>query len=75
LSSLPGRTPHFLGVKETLLLGERLGLPMPKHVKILAIEVQDPFTVSTQLTPAVRDAFGGIVDRVMAAVKAGSATL
>lgn len=59
-----GRNPHFLGVGETLALGRHLGLPMPQQVKILAIEVADPFTLGTALTPALQTALPRVVARV-----------
>jgi hydrogenase maturation protease len=49
-------SPHFLGVGETLALGRSLGLTMPHDVRILAIEVADPFTLGESLTPAVASA-------------------
>jgi hydrogenase maturation protease len=64
LTQLTGRTPHFLGVSETLALGRRLELPMPERVKIFAIEVEDPFTVGTALGPALEAALPGIVERI-----------
>ena len=70
LKALPGRTPHFLGVKETLALGRQLGLAMPERFKILAIEVQDPYTVSAELSPALECAFDSIVDQVVRAASA-----
>ena len=42
LRQLTGRTPHFVGIGETLALGRHLGLPMPQQVRIFAIEVADP---------------------------------
>ncbi len=69
LTQLTGRTPHFVGVSETLALGRQLGLPMPEHVSIFAIEVDDPFTLGTALTPALQAALPGIVDRIRAAVQ------
>jgi hydrogenase maturation protease len=64
LKSLTGRTPHFLGVGETLALGRELGLAMPALVRIYAIEVEDPFTLGTELTPALRSAWPSLVDRI-----------
>ena len=64
LNQLTGRTPHFLGVGETLALGRQLGLPMPERVIIFAIEVGDPFTLGTSLTPALQTALPGIVARI-----------
>ncbi len=66
LSQLTGRTPHFLGIGETLALGRRLGLAVPERVKVYAIEVEDPFTLGTALGPALEAALPGIVERIVA---------
>ena len=70
LTQFTGRTPHFLGVGETLALGARLQMPMPKQVMILAVEVEDPFTLSTQLTPALQAALPAIVEQIVSIVSA-----
>jgi hydrogenase maturation protease len=70
LTQLTGRTPHFLGVTETLALGRQLGLPMPEQVRIFAIEVEDPFTLGTGLTPALQAALPGILERIGSALRA-----
>jgi len=70
LKHLAGRTPHFLGVGDTLALGRQLGLTMPDQVKILAVEVEDPFTLGTQMTPALRAALPAVIDRVRQALHA-----
>ena len=70
LNQLAGRTPHFVGVSETLALGRQLGLAMPEQVRIFAIEVEDPFTLGTALTPTLQAALPGIVSRIRAAVQA-----
>jgi len=62
LRQLTGGTPHFLGVGETLALGGLLGLPMPGVVKIFAIEAQDPFTLSTRMTPALEGALPHLIE-------------
>ena len=69
LTQLTGRTPHFVGVSETLALGRQLELAMPEQVSIFAIEVEDPFTLGTALTPALQAALPGIVARIRAAVE------
>ena len=70
LKQLTGRTPHFVGVSETLALGRQLGLAMPEQVRIYAIEVEDPFTLGTALTPALQAALPGIVARIRTALQA-----
>lgn len=73
LGAQPGRTPHFLGVKDTLLLGARLGLAMPDRVRILAIEVEDPFTLGSEMTSAMRYALPLAVEQVLALVASATA--
>jgi hydrogenase maturation protease len=69
LNQLTSRTPHFVGVSETLALGRQLGLVMPEQVKIFAIEVEDPFTLGTALTPALQAALPGLVARIGTALR------
>jgi hydrogenase maturation protease len=69
LNQLTGRTPHFVGVSETLALGRQLSLAMPEQVRIFAIEVEDPFTLGTAMTPALQSALPGIVQRIAVALQ------
>ena len=69
LQTLPGTSPHFLGLGETLALGRRLDLEVPSRVKILAIEVQDPHTVGTHLTPALKAVLPKLVKRAVSACR------
>lgn len=62
--------PHFLGLRETLALGSLLGLPMPARVRVVAIEVADPYTLGTELSPAVSAAIGPAADRVAGIARA-----
>jgi hydrogenase maturation protease len=68
LKTLPFISPHFLGIGEVLALGRELGLRVPDRVKIFAVEVQDPFTVGTQMTPALEAALPGILEKVLSAL-------
>jgi hydrogenase maturation protease len=68
IESLPPFAPHFLGIGEVIALGRKLGLPVPSRVRIFAIEVQDPFTVGTSLTPLLELALPAIAARIFAAL-------
>jgi hydrogenase maturation protease len=70
LERATGRTPHFVGLSETLALGRQLGLVMPETVKVFAVEVEDPFTLGTALSPALQAALPGIVARIGAELRA-----
>jgi hydrogenase maturation protease len=69
LKILPIVSPHFLGVGEIVALGGRLGLPVPRHVKIFAIEAKDPFTVAVRMTPPLRRVLRSVSLRVLAAAR------
>ncbi|MFA5264101.1 MAG: hydrogenase maturation protease [Opitutaceae bacterium] len=70
LSLIATPSPHFLGIGETLKLGHLLGLSMPKHVEIFAIEVADPFTLGTSLTPDVEGTVQRAAEQVTARARA-----
>lgn len=57
--------PHFVGIGETLALGRLVGLAMPERGRIVAIEVEDPFTLGTRLTPDVAAAVPRAVEQVV----------
>lgn len=59
------RSPHALGVDRLCALGQGRGLPVPQHVRIVAIEVADPFTVGTEMDPDVEQAIDQAADLVV----------
>jgi hydrogenase maturation protease len=61
-------SPHFAGLPEMLDLAERLGLDFPRRVRILAVEVLDPWTIGGPMTPAVAAALPGLCARAEALV-------
>ena len=75
LGLLPGSTPHFLGVAETLELGRRLGLAMPSRIKIFAVEVADPFTFSTEMSSALQQILPIAAEKVLEELKLYAATV
>ena len=65
ISSAPGESPHYVGLFETLRLGRRLDMPVPREVTIVAVEADDCRTVGGAMTPPVQAA----VPKVVALVK------
>jgi hydrogenase maturation protease len=65
LSRVLTTAPHFLGIGETLALGKMLGLAMPREVRIIAVEVADPHTLGTKMTPAIELAVAPAGERVI----------
>jgi hydrogenase maturation protease len=75
LSRVLTTAPHFLGIGETLALGKMLGLAMPRNVRIFAIEVADPYTLGSTMTPAVAQAVAPAAERVVAQARHFAASL
>jgi hydrogenase maturation protease len=46
-------SPHYAGLPEILAAAERFQLPMPSEMRILAMEVANPFDFSESFTPDV----------------------
>jgi len=58
-------SPHYAGLPEVLALAERLEIPFPSEIRILAMEVEDPFEVREGLTPKVAAALPTLVARAL----------
>lgn len=69
LQALTGRTPHFLGLPETLALGRALDLPMPDQVRVIAVEAADPFTIGTAMSEPLQRALPAVIERVCQTVR------
>ena len=61
---VPGESPHYIGLFETLKLGRKLQLDVPKEVVIIAVEPADCLTVGGAMTPAVLEAVPIVVNLV-----------
>ena len=54
---------HYVGLPEVLRQAEILGLEFPRDLRILAVEVENPFETYTGMSPATHEALPGYVDR------------
>ena len=68
LARVESPSPHFAGFPEMLDLAARLGLQFPRRVRILSVEVLDPWTIGGAMTPAVRDALPVLCEQAERAV-------
>jgi hydrogenase maturation protease len=62
-------SPHYVGLPEVIQLAERLGIPFPVDIRILAIDVEDPYRIVEELSPEARAALPGVVDRALKIVE------
>ena len=66
VTAVPGGSPHYVGLFETLDLGRKLGLPIPQEVVIVAVEAGDTLTVGGSMTVEVAAAVDSAVEMVTA---------
>jgi hydrogenase maturation protease len=68
LARIESPSPHFAGFPEMLDLAARLELHFPRKLRIIAVEVLDPYTVGGTMTPAVFAALPELCERAVRAV-------
>lgn len=66
---LPGPSPHYVSIPQTLTIGRQLGLPVPQRVKIVAVEAKDLYRLGeglsedmTRRLPDIIDATKGVLN-------------
>lgn len=70
ISSVPGGSPHYIGLFETLALGRKLEMAMPERLVIIAVEASGNLTLGGEMHAAVRAALPVVVERVTGLVDA-----
>ena len=73
LETVPGGSPHYVGLRETLTLARSLGLPVAEEVVFLAVEAADCSTLGGKMHPAVRAAIPILFAVVRSYVEEGRA--
>jgi hydrogenase maturation protease len=68
LRDFPGPSPHYVSIPQTLTIGRQLGLPVPRWVKIVAVEAKDLYRLGeglsedmTRRLPEVIEATKGVL--------------
>ena len=64
LKAVPGGSPHYVGVYETLALARQLGLPVAEEVVFLAVEAADCSTLGGVMHSAVLAAIPPLINMV-----------
>lgn len=58
-------SPHYAGLPEVLGLAEKLKIPFPKNLRILAMEAEDPYLLHEGLTASVENAVPEMIKKGM----------
>lgn len=62
-------TPHYIGLPEVVKLAEKLNISIPKDIRILLIEVENPYEVTTIITKIVKAKAKHLINRAAEIVK------
>lgn len=57
-------SPHYAGLPEVITLAERLGVVFPSELRILAMEVANPYEVCERFSPEVESGLPELVARI-----------
>lgn len=64
LPMVPGGSPHYVGLCESLALARNLGLPVADEAIILAVEIVDCLTLGEEMSSTVRSAIPAVVEMI-----------
>jgi len=61
---VPGPSPHYVSFPQIITLGKKLGLHMPKLVKIIAVEAKNIYKLGEGLSPEIKNAIPEIINKI-----------
>jgi hydrogenase maturation protease len=70
IRDVPGPSPHYISIPQTMALGRSLGLEMPKAVKIIAVEAMDVHSLGEGLSETMRRRLPDIIAAADGVLKA-----
>ena len=66
---IPGPSPHYVSLPQTLVIGRKVGLKVPSQIKIIAIEAKNIYNLGEGLTEEMKKALPAIVEKVKKILK------
>lgn len=69
LRHIPGPSPHYVSIPQTLEIGKKLGLKVPSKIKIIAVEAKNMYNLGEGLTEKMIKAIPAIMQRVREVLK------
>ena len=61
LPSVSAPSPHYAGLPEVMQLARNLHVPFPSEIRIVAMEVEDPFSIREGLSSTATAAMPGLL--------------
>ncbi len=64
IRAIPGPSPHYVSVPQTIALGKKLGLHMPSRIQIIAIEAKNIYSLGEGLSREMEEKLPAIIRKV-----------
>jgi hydrogenase maturation protease len=64
LRHIPGPSPHYVSVPQTIEIGRKLGLKVPSSIKVIAVEAKTMYNLGEELTQEMKKAIPRIIQKV-----------
>jgi hydrogenase maturation protease len=64
LRHIPGPSPHYVSIPQTIEIGQKIGLKVPSRIKIIAVEAKDLYNLGEGLTPEMEKVIPKIMQKL-----------
>lgn len=65
IRAVPGPSPHYVSVPQTIEIGRKLGLHMPSLIQVVAVEAKNIYSLGEGLSEEMEKNLPAIADKVM----------
>ena len=69
LRHIPGPSPHYVSVPQTLEIGQNIGLKVPSEIRIVAVEAKNLYNLGERLTDEMKKAIPVIINKAIEILK------
>jgi len=69
LRSIPGPSPHYVSFPQTLEIGRKLGLKVPREIQVIAVEAKNIYHLGEGLSEKMKEALPAILQKAREVLK------
>jgi hydrogenase maturation protease len=69
LRHIPGPSPHYVSIPQTIEIGRKIGLKVPSQIKVIAVEAKTMYNLGEGLTQEMKKAIPRIIQEVQTLLK------
>jgi len=69
LRYIPGPSPHYVSIPQSIEIGKKLGLKVPTTIKIIAIEAKNMYNLGENLTKKMKKKIPVILNKLKSVLK------